>query len=337
MSHNIKRYLDPQSKHKTKTSRLRRETTTEIVVPCGTGDIYFFLVLVSPVANPNQPNEIMPAPFCELNKNSEVEVGVPDAAGRTEILRVLLRGVPHEMDEGEGNNQQSLSGDGCPRSSEQRGGLEDIAGRTHGFVGADLQLLVKEAALQALRRSRGSSLGGDHSKPCSGDGGDGNYVGRVVVGGGSAERRRGLPRLTPTDFIAALPLVSPSGLREVAVEVPKVKWGDIGGMESVKQSLREVVEWPLRHPEAFQRMGMSPPRGVLLYGPPGCSKTLMARALATESGMNFLAVKGEEIIHFYMCTFTIYTALLEKSTTAIDQPTKAISLDNVTVTLQALF
>lgn len=177
-------------------------------------------------------------------------------------------------------------------------GAREIAARTHGFVGADLQLLVKEAALQALRRTRGgwgglSGGGGDDDEAGERRGSkDGSVAARIE--GPSGVGLEGLPTLTPADFLAALPLVSPSGLREVAVEVPSVKWGDIGGMEGVKQSLREVVEWPLRHPEAFQRMGMSPPRGVLLYGPPGCSKTLMARALATESGMNFLAVKGEK-------------------------------------------
>lgn len=231
---------------------------------------------------------------------SEVEVGVPDAAGRAEILKVLLRGVPHTM--GTAAAANASAGDGEHNHKGVRGGVREIAARTHGFVGADLQLLVKEAALQALRRTRGGwgALSG-------GGGGDGMEAEEEEERGGNADSfaaarierpsgvgRKGLPTLTPADFLAALPLVSPSGLREVAVEVPSVKWGDIGGMEGVKQSLREVVEWPLRHPEAFQRMGMSPPRGVLLYGPPGCSKTLMARALATESGMNFLAVKGEQ-------------------------------------------
>lgn len=213
-------------------------------------------------------------------------MGVPDAAGRAEILRVLLRGVPHTMD-----TDAVISSDGSKRGSG--GGVEELAARTHGFVGADLQLLVKEAALQALRRTDG---GWGNFATCSGDdeAEKRDDVNIATTGKESMEGAARLPVLTHADFRSALPLVSPSGLREVAVEVPSVKWGDIGGMEGVKQSLREVVEWPLRHPEAFQRMGMSPPRGVLLYGPPGCSKTLMARALATESGMNFLAVKGDK-------------------------------------------
>lgn len=213
-------------------------------------------------------------------------MGVPDAAGRADILRVLLRGVPHTMDtDATILSYSSNRGNG--------GGVEEVAARTHGFVGADLQLLVKEAALQALRRTGG---GWGNFAECSGDDetDKGVDVNIANTGKESMEGAARLPVLTHADFGSALPLVSPSGLREVAVEVPSVKWGDIGGMEGVKQSLREVVEWPLKHPEAFQRMGMSPPRGVLLYGPPGCSKTLMARALATESGMNFLAVKGEK-------------------------------------------
>lgn len=211
------------------------------------------------------------------------------------------------------------TGDGEHNDKGLGGGAREIAARTHGFVGADLQLLVKEAALQALRRTRGGwgalSGGGGGSDGMEEEGekeeerggnADSSAVARIERPSGVS--REGLPTLTPADFLAALPLVSPSGLREVAVEVPSVKWGDIGGMEGVKQSLREVVEWPLRHPEAFQRMGMSPPRGVLLYGPPGCSKTLMARALATESGMNFLAVKGEQHERFslFCVCFTVY-------------------------------
>ena len=202
---------------------------------------------------------------------SEIEVGVPDAKGRAQILRVLLRGVPHAIED-------SPSGVQAGNSNRV---IEGIAARTHGFVGADLQLLVKEAALQTLRRTRVGVC--DGFKGGKADGPEKWEDGDELI-----------PTITRRDFDAALPLVAPSGLREVAVEVPTVRWGDIGGMEGVKQSLKEVVEWPLRHPEAFQRMGISPPRGVLLYGPPGCSKTLMARALATESGMNFLAVKGEK-------------------------------------------
>lgn len=174
-----------------------------------------------------------------------MEVGVPDAAGRAEILQLLLRGVPHAMKIGNTANTSNTPGGGggggglgggksSSQSSGTKGGIEDLADRTHGFVGADLQLLVKEAALQALRRTRwgwGGSAG-------VGGGSDlENLPERASADDGNAEQ---LPTLTPADFLAALPLVSPSGLREVAVEVPSVKWEDIGGMEGVKQSLREV-------------------------------------------------------------------------------------------------
>lgn len=116
----------------------------------------------------------------------------------------------------------------------------ELAARTHGFVGADLQLLVKEAALQALRRTRGGAGGNGGWGDLGSGGGDGRAETRIERSGEGTGWSGGLPTLTPADFRAALLLVSPSGLREVAVEVPSVKWGDIGGMEGVKQSLREV-------------------------------------------------------------------------------------------------
>lgn len=227
------------------------------------------------------------------SNRSEVEVGVPDAAGRAEILRVLLRGVPHAMTgdtattaTGTPSSGPGGGGGGKKRSpSDPREGVADLAARTHGFVGADLQLLVKEAALQALRRTRGTGriFGdgggglGDSGSEVGRGGEDGRRGKRQQEGGGEGEDRRhrssgnsshaearierreegkdaaaaagrGMPTLTPEDFRAALPLVSPSGLREVAVEVPSVKWGDIGGMEGVKQSLREVRVMPSKKP-----------------------------------------------------------------------------------------
>jgi hypothetical protein len=101
--------------------------------------------------------------------------------------------------------------------------------------------------------------------------------------------------ITYADFLASLPHIRPSALRSVLLENPQVRWSDIGGQPHIRQKLREVVEWPLKHPEAFARLGVRPPRGVLLYGPPGCSKTLIAKALATESGINFIAVRGPEV------------------------------------------
>lgn len=167
--------------------------------------------------------------------------GIPTAAGREEIISILVSKMPH-----------SLSGPD----------ISALAGRTHGFVGADLSSLVREAAVAAIQRC---SLAG--SDPC----------------------------LTLSDIHAVLPGIRPSTMREVFIETPKVKWSDIGGQANVKQKLRECVEWPLKHRDTFLRLGVEAPRGVLLYGPPGCSKTLTARALASESGLNFIAVKGPEV------------------------------------------
>ena len=102
------------------------------------------------------------------------------------------------------------------------------------------------------------------------------------------------------DFDHALKMVEPSAMREVLIEIPNVKWDDIGGLERVKQSLKEVIEWPLKYGESFKRLGIRPPTGVLLYGPPGCGKTLLAKAVANESGANFISVKGPELLSMYV-------------------------------------
>lgn len=142
---------------------------------------------------------------------------------------------------------------------------ESLASRTHGFVGADLSAAVRDAGTLALRRHLLPAA--NESEPC----------------------------LNFSDLLSSIKGVRPSALREHAVEVPKVHWEDIGGQDALKLKLEECVEWPLRYPLSFSRLGISPPRGVLLYGPPGCSKTLTARALATESGINFLSIKGPEV------------------------------------------
>lgn len=147
--------------------------------------------------------------------------------------------------------------------------LLSIASRTHGYVGADLSATVREAGTIAIKRwIDKSSKTLDDSQQLL---------------------------LTLEDITAGLALVQPSAMREVFLETPTVRWSDIGGQLYIQQKLRECVEWPLRHPESFARLGVHAPRGVLLYGPPGCSKTLTARALATESGLNFIAVKGPEV------------------------------------------
>lgn len=144
-----------------------------------------------------------------------------------------------------------------------------LAARTHGYVGADIASLIRESASVAIQRWHTRSLGALSGKPS----------------------------VTHEDVLATLPTIRPSAMREVFVETPSVKWSDIGGQDDVKQKLRECVEWPLTHDETFKRLGVEAPKGVLLYGPPGCSKTMTAKALATESGINFLAVKGPEVSH----------------------------------------
>ncbi|KAL3678120.1 hypothetical protein R1sor_021076 [Riccia sorocarpa] len=145
--------------------------------------------------------------------------------------------------------------------------VSEIAAMTHGFVGADLAALCNEAAMSSLRCSIQASQGHESSL-----------------------------EVTVQDFQVAKTKVRPSAMREVALEVPKVRWSDIGGNEDVKQKLKEIVEWPQKQSAAISRMGVDPPpHGVLLHGPPGCSKTLMARAVASETGLNFIAVKGPEL------------------------------------------
>ncbi|XP_062281328.1 ATPase family gene 2 protein homolog A isoform X1 [Scomber scombrus] len=203
----------------------------------------------------NRPHALDPALRRPGRFDKELEVGVPGAAERADILHKQLSSVP------------------CSATTEEVTQLADTA---HGYVGADLAAVCKEAGLHALRRALGSV-----HQPL-----DQQLMGTVTV--------------TFQDLQWAMSAVKPSAMREVAIDVPKVRWSDVGGMEEVKLKLKQAVEWPLRHPEAFTRMGIQPPKGVLLYGPPGCSKTMIAKALANESGLNFLAVKGPELLNKYV-------------------------------------
>ncbi|XP_056295103.1 ribosome biogenesis protein SPATA5 [Pseudoliparis swirei] len=204
----------------------------------------------------NRPHAIDPALRRPGRFDKELEVGVPNAAERADILRKQLRFVP------------------CGAAAEE---VTQLAAAAHGYVGADLAAVCKEAGMRALRRALAAS-----SPPPS----DEQLTGTVTV--------------TLQDLQWAMTVVKPSAMREVAIDVPKVRWSDVGGMEEVKLKLKQAVEWPLKHPEAFTRMGIQPPKGVLLYGPPGCSKTMIAKALANESGLNFLAVKGPELLSKYV-------------------------------------
>ncbi|XP_019901512.2 ATPase family protein 2 homolog isoform X1 [Esox lucius] len=203
----------------------------------------------------NRPHALDPALRRPGRFDKELEVGVPSAAERADILQKLLASVP------------------CRVTAEE---LTQLADAAHGYVGADLTAVCKESGMHALRRALGSG-----SQPS-----DRQLTGTVTV--------------TLQDLLWAMSEVKPSAMREVAIDVPKVRWSDVGGMEQVKLKLKQAVEWPLRHPEAFTRMGIQPPKGVLLYGPPGCSKTMIAKALANESGLNFLAVKGPELLSKYV-------------------------------------
>ncbi|XP_047712850.1 ribosome biogenesis protein SPATA5 isoform X6 [Prionailurus viverrinus] len=187
--------------------------------------------------------------------DKEIEIGVPNAEDRLDILQKLLRTVPHLLTEAE---------------------LLQLANSAHGYVGADLKALCNEAGLYALRRVLKKQPNLSDSKMA------------------------GLVKITLNDFLQGMNDVRPSAMREVAIDVPNVSWSDIGGLENIKLKLKQAVEWPLKHPESFIRMGIQPPKGVLLYGPPGCSKTMIAKALANESGLNFLAIKGPELMNKYV-------------------------------------
>ncbi len=205
------------------------------------------------IAATNRPNAIDPALRRPGRFDREIELPVPDKNARKEILQIHLRNVPLAEDVD----------------------VDWLAEVTHGFVGADLAALVKEAAMKAIRRILPKiDLDEEEIPP--------EVLEQLKV--------------TRKDFEAALKEVKPSALREVFVEVPSVHWEDVGGLEEVKEKLREAVELPLKRREAFEKMGIRPPRGILLYGPPGTGKTLLAKAVATESEANFISVKGPEIL-----------------------------------------
>lgn len=159
--------------------------------------------------------------------------------------------------------------------------LDRISDISYGYVGADIAALCKEAAMYALRRLLPDLGVIKENKPIPQD-----ILKKLIV--------------TKEDFDHALKIVQPSAMREVLIEIPKVKWDDIGGLDAVKKSLNESVEWPLKYPGSFKKLGIKPPRGILLYGPPGCGKTLIAKAVANESGANFISVKGPELLSMWV-------------------------------------
>jgi len=200
----------------------------------------------------NRPNAIDPALRRPGRFDREIEIGVPDKQGRHEILQIHTRAMPLAQDVD----------------------LKRLFEITHGYTGADIASLCREAAMKALRR----------------------YMPEINL-----EEERVRPEILEKmevkldDFMQAYREVTPTAMREVYVEVPTVHWQDIGGLNQVKEELMEAIEWPLKRPDVFKRMGINPPKGILLLGPPGCGKTLLGRAVATESEANFISIKGPEI------------------------------------------
>ncbi|MDI3483936.1 MAG: transitional endoplasmic reticulum ATPase [Methanobacteriaceae archaeon] len=200
----------------------------------------------------NRPDALDPALRRPGRFDREIELGVPDKDERKEILEIHTRGMPLADDVD----------------------LDELAEITHGFVGADLESLCKEAAMRVLRRVL-PEIKIDEEIPKE-------VLKKMIV--------------TKEDFKNALKDIQPSALREVLVQVPNVTYDDIGGLEKAKQELREAVEWPLKYPEKFKEFGIKPPKGILLYGSPGTGKTLLAKAVANESEANFIAIKGPELL-----------------------------------------
>ena len=200
----------------------------------------------------NRPDSIDGALRRPGRFDREIEIGVPDKDGRKEILEIHTRGMPLAEDVD----------------------LDNLAETTHGFVGADLEALSKEAAMRVVRRIIPDLNSDDEVPP--------EVFEKLIV--------------TKDDFKTALKEIQPSALREVLVQVPNVSWDDVGGLDDAKQELKEAVEWPLKYPDKFDKFGIKPPKGTLLYGIPGTGKTLLAKAVANESDANFIAIKGPELL-----------------------------------------
>jgi len=205
------------------------------------------------IAATNRPNAIDPALRRPGRFDREIEIKVPDKRGRLEILQIHARNMPLDTDVDQ----------------------DKIAGVTHGFVGADLEYLCKEAAMKCLRRLLPELNLEDEKVPPE-------TLEKLVI--------------NMNDFDYATREITPSAMREVYVEPPDVKWEDIGGLENVKRELQEAVEWPLKYPALYKELKHNIPKGILLHGPSGTGKTLLAKAVATESEANFISVKGPELL-----------------------------------------
>ncbi|MDH3824379.1 MAG: CDC48 family AAA ATPase [Nitrosopumilus sp.] len=205
------------------------------------------------IAATNRPDSIDPALRRPGRLDREIEIGIPDDEGRLEILSIHTRGMP----------------------IDEKVDLKKISKTTHGFVGADLEVLSKEAAMRSLRRIL-PEIDLDEEKIST------EILQKIQV--------------TNEDFLDALKEVRPSALREVQVQIPNVSWDDVGGLEELKEELREAVEWPIKHKEAFDYVDVETPKGILLHGPPGTGKTLIAKALAKMTESNFISIKGPELL-----------------------------------------
>ncbi|RMW39500.1 MAG: AAA family ATPase [Nitrosopumilus sp.] len=205
------------------------------------------------IAATNRPDSIDPALRRPGRFDREIEIGIPDDEGRFEILSIHTRGMP----------------------IDEKVDLKQISKTTHGFVGADLEVLSKEAAMRSLRRIL-PEIDLDEEKISS------EILQKIEI---SSE-----------DFRDALKEVRPSALREVQVQIPNVSWDDVGGLDELKEELREAVEWPIKHKEAFDYVDVETPKGILLHGPPGTGKTLIAKALAKMTESNFISIKGPELL-----------------------------------------
>ena len=206
----------------------------------------------------NRINSIDPALRRPGRFDREISINVPGTEGRLSILKIHTRGMPLTRDVN----------------------LNEIASITHGFVGADLESLAKEAAMNVLRKYLPQmKLDGEEQIPQ-------NILEKLVV--------------KHEDFMDALKNVRPSAMREVLVETPTIGWDDVGGLENIRRELVEAVEWPMKHADSFKRMGIRPSKGILLYGPPGTGKTLIAKAVAKESGANFIQVKGPSLLSMWV-------------------------------------
>ena len=205
------------------------------------------------IAATNRPDSIDPALRRPGRFDREIEIGIPDDDGRLDILSIHTRGMP----------------------INEKVNLKQIAKTTHGFVGADLEILSKEAAMRSLRRIL-PEIDLEEDKISS------EILQKIEI--------------SNDDFREALKEVRPSALREVQVQIPDVNWDDVGGLDELKDELREAVEWPVKHKEAYDYVDVEAPKGVLLHGPPGTGKTLIAKALAKMTESNFISIKGPELL-----------------------------------------